>query len=269
MPELDIAFSSCPNDTFIFHAMLHGLVDVDTLKYSPRISDVEDLNHRAMKGTHSISKLSFHAYLYLRSSYTILDSGAALGYGCGPLVVASSPMKSLHNKRVAIPGRYTTAHLLLKLWHPGLTDLHIVRFDEILPGIRSGKFDAGVIIHEGRFVYPSYGCTEIVDLGKWWETETGLPIPLGCIAIKNDTSIIGYKEKVETHIRQSIEYAYNNPDASRDYVASLAQEMDDSVIREHINLYVNDFTLSLGETGQKAVTALEEMARCRNILTEN
>jgi len=248
--------------------MLHGLVNTDPVNYAPGISDVEDLNHRAMSGIHSISKLSFHAYLLLRSSYTILDSGAALGYGCGPLVVASSPMNSLHGKKVAIPGKYTTAHLLLKLWQPGITDLHVVRFDEILPGIRSGRFDAGVIIHEGRFVYPSYGCTEIVDLGKWWEDETGLPIPLGCIAIRNDENTIVYKEMVETHIRQSIEYACNNPDASREYVASLAQEMDDSVIREHINLYVNEFSISLGETGQKAVAALEEMARCKNILTE-
>lgn len=265
MPSMDIAFSSCPNDTFIFHAMLHDHVDTGDVIYQSHISDVEDLNHRAMDGMYAVSKLSFHAYLHLRHAYTLLDSGAALGYGCGPLVVASS-RRSLHGRKVAIPGQYTTAHLLLKLWDPDITDIHVARFDEILPGIQSGRFDAGVIIHEGRFVYPSYGCIEIVDLGKWWEEKTGMPIPLGCIAIRNDQHSIQYRETVENHIRKSVRFAFDNPQYSRDYIKSLAQELDDHVIQEHINLYVNDFTISLGEKGREAIRTLEEMAKCKNII---
>jgi 1,4-dihydroxy-6-naphthoate synthase len=168
--------------------------------------------------------------------------------------------------RIAIPGEWTTANLLLKLWNPRLKNVEVVRFDRILPGIAQKRFDAGVIIHEGRFIYPQHGCKRIVDLGAWWETETGSPIPLGCIAIRKDGSTISHKQAIETALRQSIQYARKHRDASRGFVKEHAQELDDPVIDGHIDLYVNNFTESLGREGRKAVETLEEMARCKNIL---
>lgn len=262
--DTDLAFSPCPNDTFVFHAVLHGLVDTGPYSFTPRIADVEALNAQAFAAAFGISKLSFSAYLYLKNIYTLLDAGSALGFGCGPILVAGKAPISLEKARIAVPGRYTTAFLLLRLWNKDLRNVEITRFDEILPGIASGRFDAGVIIHEGRFVYPQYGCTQLVDLGAWWETQTGLPIPLGCIAIRSD--MIQHKEAVEDLIRASIIYARNNPDASREFIQLHAQELDDEVIRQHIALYVNEFSLSLGDQGRTAVSALEDKARSRGIV---
>lgn len=262
--KLDIAFSPCPNDTFIFHALVHQLIDTTPYSFAPFITDVEELNSRAFSGMHDVTKLSFGAFLKLKDRYTLLDSGSALGFGCGPLLVAGENFGSLETARIAVPGRYTTAFLLLQLWHPELTNFIFVRFDEILPGIAAGLFDAGLIIHEGRFVYPSYNCTRIVDLGEWWESQTGLPIPLGCIAIRRDR--LAHQSALEDLIRESIEYARANPSASRDFIKLHAQELDDDVIRQHIALYVNEFSFSLGETGRQTVTTLEEKARCHGIL---
>ncbi len=266
MKELKVGFSSCPNDTFAFHAMLHGCVDTGSLAFSAHIHDVETLNVKAATGEFEVTKLSFAAYLHLKDSYEMLDSGAALGFGCGPLVVAGNSNIPLAQARVAVPGDYTTAHLLLKLWNPDIRNVEMVSFEKILPGIESGRYDAGVIIHEGRFVYQQYGCTRIVDLGEWWEMETGLPIPLGCIAIRRDPATLAFKQDVERIIRDSIQYAFDHPAASRQFVKKYAQEMDDEVINSHIALYVNDFSLSLGSQGGNAVKKLEEMARCRGIL---
>ncbi len=262
----DIAFSPCPNDTFIFHAMLHGQVDTGSFEFTPHIADVESLNESAFSETFAITKLSFYAYLHLTEKYELLDAGSALGYGCGPMLVAGRELASIRDAVIAVPGRYTTAYLLLQLWRPACRHIEIVPFDQILPGIASGTYDAGVIIHEGRFVYPEYGCVKIIDLGEWWETETSLPIPLGCIALRKDPSTIRDKSAIESILRSSITHALENPEASRDFVRSHAQELDEQVIREHIHLYVNAFTESLGETGRKAIAALEEMARCHEIL---
>lgn len=266
MKEVKLGFTSCPNDTFTFHAMLHGCVNTGTLTFRPHIHDVETLNVKAAAGELEVTKLSFCAFLHLKDRYDILDSGAALGYGCGPLVVTSNPAVPLDQARIAVPGEYTTAHLLLKLWAPHLHNIEMISFEKILPGIQSGLFDAGVIIHEGRFVYQQFGCTKIVDLGEWWESETGLPIPLGCIAIRKDHTIIPFKSDVERSIKSSIQYAFDHPTASREFVKAHAQEMDEEVVNSHIALYVNDFSLSLGTRGRNAVKTLEEMARCRGIL---
>ncbi len=266
MPELTTAFSSCPNDTFIFHAMLHQCTDTGKLRFVPYISDVEELNIKAFSEVFHITKLSFYAYLQLRDRYALLDSGSALGYGCGPMLVAKSPPKFWADAKIAIPGKYTTAHLLLKLWCPEIRHTEAVRFDHILPGIASGKYDAGLIIHEGRFVYPKYDCIKILDLGEWWEAETSLPIPLGCIAIRKDPGTIQHKRAVESALKASVAYAFENPRASEEFVRFHAKELEKTVINDHIRLYVNDFTISLGETGIKAIQTLEEMARCRNIL---
>jgi len=225
---------------------------------------VEELNSLAFAGTYPITKLSFYAYLLLRDRYELLDAGAALGYGCGPLLVAKRPLKSFQNVRIAVPGRYTTAYLLLQLWQKDCKHVEFTRFDQILPGIAAGIYDAGIIIHEGRFVYPQYNCMKIIDLGEWWESQTGLPIPLGCIAMRKDMS--RHRGAIESMLRASVAHAMDNPGAARDFITSHAQELDDQVISEHISLYVNDFTRSLGETGLKAVKTLEEMARCQAIL---
>ena len=266
MTRLDIAFSTCPNDTFIFHAMLHDCIDTGNLRFVPHMHDVEALNQKAFSKTFHISKLSFYAYLKLRQSYEILDAGSALGYGCGPLLVARSKDLSLSKAKIAVPGEYTTAYLLLRLWRPEIRNIEITRFDNILEGIQLGRYDAGLIIHEGRFIYPEYDCVEIIDLGKWWEDKTSLPIPLGCIALRKESPFIELKTDIESVIRRSVEYGFQNREASREFVKLHAQEMADAVIDGHIDLYVNNFTLSLEDAGRKAVQALEEMARWQQIL---
>ncbi len=266
MTPLDIAFSTCPNDTFIFHAMLHGCIDTKDFYFVSHMHDVEELNKKAFTKTFHISKLSFYAYLKLRQLYEILDAGSALGFGCGPLLVGRSANLPLSEAKIAVPGEYTTAYLLMRLWNPSIQNVEVTRFDNILEGIQIGKYDAGLIIHEGRFIYPEYDCVEIIDLGKWWEEETSLPIPLGCIAVRKDPPFIDYKQEIESVLRDSVVYAFNNRNASREFVKLHAQEMDDQVIDGHIDLYVNNFTLSLGATGKKAIQALEEMARWKQIL---
>jgi len=266
MNELSIAFSPCPNDTFIFHAMLHNGIDTGDYTFSPHIDDVEALNTAAFNKRYQITKLSFYAYLLLKNDYELLDSGSALGFGCGPILVIQKAGRFSPDSKIAIPGDYTTAHLLLKLWNPEIKNIAVTRFDRILPGVRSGEFDAGLIIHEGRFIYPDYDCIKVIDLGEWWKKETGLPIPLGCIAIRKDQKTIIHKEQVELLIKNSVIYAKKNRDASRPFVKKYAQEMDDKVIDGHIDLYVNDFTISLGIKGQRAIKTLEEMARWKKII---
>ncbi|OQX25594.1 MAG: hypothetical protein BWK80_14730 [Desulfobacteraceae bacterium IS3] len=264
--QISMGFSPCPNDTFMFHAMLHSLTDTGEFKFIPYIDDVEALNKLAFDEKLPITKLSFYAWLLLKDKYSLLDSGAALGFGCGPLLVAKTPLYDLTKAKIAIPGIYTTAHMLLKLWNPNIENAIPTRFDKILPGVASGKFDAGLIIHEGRFVYADYDCVKMVDLGAWWESQTRLPIPLGCIAIRNDPDTICHKEKIETMLKDSVSYAFENRRASREFIKSYAQEIEDSVIDRHIHLYVNEFSLSLGGVGRQAVDMLEEMAKCRKIL---
>ena len=260
--HISVAFSSCPNDTFVFHAMLNNLVDTKGLIFTSVIDDVESLNQQAKNGVFQVSKLSFAAWLKLKDKYELLDSGAALGFGCGPLLVARSKGITVEDALIAVPGVDTTANMLFKLRYPEAKNTVVKRFDEILSGIKECKFDAGVIIHEGRFVFQEYGCEQIIDLGEWWEEETSSPIPLGCIAIRKDADTIKYKDDIETIIRDSVRFAFDNPEESQSYIKSLAQEMDDDVIKQHINLYVNKFTLSLGEKGKKAVQKLEEMTGC-------
>jgi 1,4-dihydroxy-6-naphthoate synthase len=266
MTELSIAFSPCPNDTFIFHAMLHDCIDTEDYSFSPHIDDVEALNTAAFKKRFQITKLSFYAYLLLKDEYELLDSGSAIGFGCGPLLVTQKGNRFSTDSRIAIPGEYTTAGLLLKLWNHDIRNIAVTRFDRILPGVQNGEYDAGLIIHEGRFIYPSYDCVKVVDLGEWWEKETDLPIPLGCIAIRKDPDTIRHKEHIETLIKNSVIYAKKNRSVSRLFVKEHAQEMDDKVIDGHIDLYVNDFTVSLGMTGEKAVKKLEEMAVWKKII---
>jgi 1,4-dihydroxy-6-naphthoate synthase len=181
-------------------------------------------------------------------------------------LVARSSKINLASAKIAVPGRYTTAYLLLKLWHPGALDIEFTRFDNIMEGVQSGKYDAGLIIHEGRFVYENYNLKKIIDLGEWWEKETKMPIPLGCIAIRKDDETIAFKQDVEAVIRYSINYAFHNRNASREYIKSHAQELEDNVIDGHIELYVNEFSLSLGVKGIESIRVLRDMAKRSKII---
>jgi len=266
MRTVNIAFSPCPNDTFIFHAMLHGLVDTGDFQFETHLHDVETLNDSAFTGRFDITKLSFHAYLYLKNKYDLMNSGSALGFGCGPLLIKADSEKRVEDMLIAIPGEYTTAYMLLKLWNPAIDNIAPVRFDKIMDGVKTGKYDAGLIIHEGRFVYQSYGLNQIIDLGEWWERETSSPIPLGCIAIKNDRFTKEEKLELDAILKSSIQYAFNDRDASEEFIKRYSQELDDEVIENHIRLYVNEFSLDLGEKGRDAVKRLEEMAKERHII---
>lgn len=247
---MKIAFSPCPNDTFVFHALVHGLVE-GAPEFDVTFADVDVTNTAAVDGEFDIVKVSYAALPWLLDQYELLDCGGALGRGCGPLVVSNgAPIK-----RVAVPGDRTTAYLLFRLWArlgtPENLDIEVVPFHQIMPGVASGQFDAGLVIHEARFTYQNYGLTLVQDLGEWWEQSTGHPIPLGAILAKPAIA----KQAAEW-IRASVRYAWAHPEASRDYVQEHAQEMDPSVQQQHIALYVNEFTEELGEAGYEAARAL-------------
>ena len=266
MKNVTLGFSTCPNDTFIFHAMLHGKVATSDFEFEPHLHDVQELNQKAFVQEYDVTKLSFYAYLKVRKFYEILDSGSALGFGCGPLLIGRTGDVPDKTARIAIPGELTTAYLLLRLWRPDLQNVVPTRFDKILPGVQSGEYDAGLIIHEGRFVYPEYGCKKIIDLGEWWESETGCPIPLGCIAISKKPGIYTRKADIDLILKSSVSYAFSHREASRTYIKQYAQELEDTVVDNHISLYVNDFTYSLGEDGRKSIEILENMATEKEIL---
>jgi 1,4-dihydroxy-6-naphthoate synthase len=254
---LSIGFSPCPNDTFIFHALVQGLVDSGSITFDPRLEDVETLNRLALAGELDVTKVSYGALPHLLDEYRLLRSGGALGRGCGPLVVAREPLSSeaLRNARIAIPGARTTANLLLRLYAPDLDPGIEMRYGDIMPAVAGGNMDAGLIIHESRFTYQDHGLVQLVDLGDWWEAETGYPIPLGGIIARRSLGEDRIAQ-VESAIRRSVEHAFANPGASADYVRAHAQEMDPEVARQHIALYVNDFSVDLGDDGQRAVDEL-------------
>jgi len=263
---LSFAFSPCPNDTFMFHGLASGSVAVPGCRLETHLRDVEALNGAALAGRYDVTKLSFHAWLLVRDRYRLLDAGAALGYGCGPLVVSREPMDrgGVSNGRVAVPGERTTAHLLFRLWAPDAADRVFARYDRIIPMVSRGDAGAGVIIHEGRFVFREAGLHAVADLGQWWEHETGLPIPLGCIAVREtlgEDTIAG----VEKAVRRSIRAAQAHPERTHDYVLKHAAEMNRDVLERHIATFVNDFSLGLGETGRRAVSKLEERAAAAGV----
>jgi len=260
--ELTFGYSPCPNDTFAFHALAHGRVSIPGLSIRPFLADVEELNRRALNAELPLTKLSFHALAHVLDRYALLRSGAALGRGCGPLVVARPGDEDLDlaSVTVAVPGRLTTAHLLLSLHLGKPPAVAPMLFSEIMPAVAAGRFRAGLIIHEGRFTYAQHGLVQLIDLGQWWEAATGLPIPLGCIAVRRD---LGRQTALalEKALAQSVAAAWADPAASRDYVLAHAQELEPAVVRGHIDLYVNRFTADLGEEGLHAVQ--EALARGR------
>lgn len=267
---LSIAFSPCPNDTFIFHALLHGLVDCPTFDFAlPRIEDVETLNTLAFNETFDLTKISFHALAYLRDSYVLLNAGAALGRGCGPLLVSKNTFAlddDLAGKTVAVPGRYTTAAGLLRMLAPKCQNIVHKRFDQIIPAVAAGEVDCGVVIHEGRFTYERYGLKLVCDLGLWWEKVSGHPIPLGGIVARRalGEGLIG---KIERALAESVRLAFAYPQRSISYIKRYARELDEQVIGDHIALYVNSFSVDLGREGRAAVDAYFDYAKKTKALT--
>ena len=267
MQKLTLGYSPCPNDTFIFYALIHGKTPCESVGFIEQLEDVETLNQLALKNQLDLTKISYHALGHLRENYVLLRSGGALGRGCGPLVIASkkTSMKKLRGKKLAIPGQLTTANLLLQLYSSGYEDLLILPFDQIMTAVKQGQAAAGVIIHESRFTYQQHGLHQVLDLGQWWEEESGYPIPLGGILAKRS---LGPKliTKIDQALRKSIEYAYANPDEPQSYIKQHSQELEEDVVRSHIGLYVNDFSLDLGNEGIKAVTCLLQRAEQRGII---
>jgi 1,4-dihydroxy-6-naphthoate synthase len=254
---LSLGFSPCPNDTFMFYPLIHGLVDTGGLSYCERLEDVETLNQLALAGELDVSKVSYHALGHIRNDYVLLRSGSALGRGCGPLLVASDKIDpaELRGRMIAVPGRYTTAKLLLRLFDPALENFIVMPFNKIMDAVLSGTVDAGLIIHESRFTYQGFGLNKLVDLGEWWEAETGLPTPLGGIVARRSlgTETIA---AVERALRTGVDYARTHPDEAARYIGRHAQEMSAEVCAAHIGLYVNDFSTDLGEEGERAITCL-------------
>lgn len=267
--KLQIGYSPCPNDTFIFDAMVHGKVDTEGLTFEPILADVEELNVKAFAKTYPITKLSYHALAHLQEEYRLLDAGSALGEGIGPLLIANEQLtpKQIQQAAIAIPGKYTTAAFLFRLAYPDAKDLNAIIFNEIESAIQTNRVAAGVIIHENRFTYAERGFELLMDLGAFWETETKLPIPLGGIAVRRNLDQADQK-RIGRVLRRSVDYAKAHPEASANYVAAHAQEMSPEIQYKHIKTYVNDYSVSLGQRGRAAVQGMFEMAVRKGIIKE-
>ena len=265
--ELSLGFSPCPNDTFMFYPLVHGLVETEGLVYRERLEDVETLNQLARAGELDVSKVSYHALGHIREEYALLRSGSALGRGCGPLLVALNKCAphELRGRTIAVPGRYTTALMLLQLFDPELDTFIIMPFNEIMDAVLSGSVDAGLIIHESRFTYHGFGLHKLLDLGEWWEGETGLPLPLGGIVARRSLGVETIAA-VERALKAGVDYAREHPDEATRYIGEHAQEMSQEVCAAHIRLYVNDFSTDLGDEGVRAITCLLQRAEQAGII---
>jgi 1,4-dihydroxy-6-naphthoate synthase len=263
---LTIGYSPCPNDTFIFYALVHGNVHVPGIEFREQLADVETLNQMALEGRLDITKISYHALGHLREQYALLSSGSALGRGCGPLIVAKpgTRLEEIKQGTIAIPGKLTTAFLLLRLYDPSIANIVVMSFDRIMEAVATGAVTAGLIIHESRFTYPVYNLEKLLDLGAWWEQHSGLPIPLGGILGKRS---LGRDRllQIDEGIRASLRYAHANADEVINYCRQHSQEMDETVMKSHIDLYVNNFSFDLGEEGLAAVRRLFDEAEAGGI----
>lgn len=269
---ITLGFSPCPNDCFIFDAMLHGKIDTEGLEFKVFMEDVETLNQKAFKGELDVTKLSYHAYAHLVKEYQLLNAGSALGNNCGPLLISKNENVTLSmspraeskgegaHLKIAIPGKYTTANFLLSLAYPNAKNKIEMVFSEIENAVLSGQVDAGLIIHENRFTYEQKGLKKIIDLGEYWETLAKAPIPLGGIVIKRNFPD-EVKKKFDRVLRKSVEYAFANPKSSLNFVKTNAQEMSEEVMYKHIDLYVNKYSVDLGEEGKRAVKLLFDKAQ--------
>jgi 1,4-dihydroxy-6-naphthoate synthase len=267
LPSLTLGFSPCPNDTFMFYPLVHGLVDTAGISFRERLEDVETLNRLALAGELDVSKVSYHALGHIRDKYALLRSGSALGRGCGPLLVAREEFDpaDLRGRRIAVPGQYTTALLLLRLLDPKLDNFIVMPFNEIMDAVLTGKADAGLVIHESRFTYRDLGMHRLVDLGEWWEGETGLPIPLGGIVARRSLGAETI-DVIERSLRAGVAYARSHPTEAAGYIREHAQEISDEVCAAHIGLYVNDFSTELGAEGELAIAELMRRAEHARII---
>ena len=267
--KLSLGFSPCPNDCFMFDAIVNERIDLEGLEFDVRLADVEALNTEALSGSADVSKLSYHAYAYCTANYVLLDAGSALGRNCGPLLISKRTIAKDEvaggTLRIAIPGKYTTANFLLGLAFPAAQDKTPLVFSAIESALLEGAYDAGLIIHENRFTYEARGLKKIIDLGEFWESETGAPIPLGGIVI-NRSLPDDIKHTVNRVLRRSVEYAIANRGASLPFVREHAQEMSEEVMYRHIDLYVNEYSVDLGKEGKRAVETLFEKARATGII---
>jgi 1,4-dihydroxy-6-naphthoate synthase len=267
--RLTLGFSPCPNDCFMFDAMVHRRIDLEGLEFDVCMADIEALNAAAFAGQVDVTKLSFHAYAYCIGNYVLLDAGSALGRNCGPLLISKRAISrdevARGGLKIAIPGKYTTAHFLLSLAFPGATDKTEMLFSDIEGAVLNGSFDAGLIIHENRFTYAARGLKKIIDLGEYWEAETGAAIPLGGIVV-NRALPEDVRHQVNRIMRRSVEYAFANRTASLPFVREHAQEMSEDVMYQHIDLYVNEYSVDLGGDGRRAVEVLFERALSAGVI---
>lgn len=265
--KLKLGFSPCPNDTFIFDALVHQKVDTEGLDFEIVMDDVEALNRLAFAGEIEVTKLSYHAFAHLTEKYRLLSAGSALGNNCGPLLVARRPMDfaEVNRSKIVIPGKMTTANFLLSMAFPEATDKTEILFSEIEDAVLDGHADAGLLIHENRFTFEKRGLFKIADLGEWWERTTGFPIPLGGIVVRRDLPQ-AVQRKINRVLRRSVEFAFTNPQSVMPFVRAHAQAMDEVVMQAHIGLYVSDFTKNLGRRGRAAIRRMFEIAGSQKII---
>ncbi len=267
--KLTLGFSPCPNDTFIFDALVHHKIDTEGLDFEVYLGDVEDLNNKAFNAELDITKISYHAFGYLTDEYVLLDSGSALGKGCGPLLITkpSTQHSTLNTLKIAIPGKHTTANFLLSIAQPEATNKVEMLFSDIENAVINGEVDAGLIIHENRFTYQEKGLEKIIDLGEYWENTTGALIPLGGIIMKRNLpqDVINKFNKI---LRKSIEFAFKNPESPLSYMKEHSQEMDEKVMMQHVELYVNKYSIDLGEEGKNSIVQMFNLAQEKGIIPQ-
>ncbi len=261
MRKIKLGFSTCPNDTFIFDAMVHHKIDTDGLGFDLFLGDVEELNRMAFDSELDITKLSYHAYAYLWENYSILNSGSALGRNNGPILISKKKIypDEVNDIKIAIPGKNTTANLLFSIAYPNASNKIEYIFSDIEEAINTNEVDAGLIIHETRFTYEKSGFKKIIDLGEFWEKETQSPIPLGGIVVKKNLDI-DTQLKIDRVLKRSIEFAFKNPKSPTEYMKKFAQNMSNNVMQQHVQLYVNDFSFNLGKDGRDAINTLYSKA---------
>jgi len=290
--KLTLGFSPCPNDTFIFDALIHHKIDTEGLEFEVFYDDVETLNQKAFRGELDITKLSYHAFAYVVDKYVLLDAGSALGFGVGPMLIYKPPIerfstqdnttafavesgssvktdltKTLSKARIGIPGKYTTANFLLGLAFPDASNKIEMVFSEIEDALLKDEIDFGLIIHENRFTYQDKGLSKLIDLGEYWEQRTGCAIPLGGIVANRNLSL-DVQHKINRVLKKSVEFAFANPKSGLEFIRSHAQEMSEEVMYKHIELYVNKYSVDLGEEGRKAINLLFDTAKEKNIIPE-
>lgn len=273
--KLTLGFSPCPNDTFIFDALIHHKIDTEGLEFEVFYDDVETLNQKAFRGELDITKLSYHAFAYVADQYVLLDAGSALGFGVGPLLICKNDPEELYSQlqtdncqlKIGIPGKYTTANFLLGLAFPQATHKVELVFSDIEDAVLEGRVDVGLIIHENRFTYQDKGLKKIIDLGDFWEKKTGCAIPLGGI-VANRNLPVDVQHRINRVLRKSVEFAFAHPKSGLEFIRQHAQEMNEEVMYKHIGLYVNKYSVDMGEEGRKAVNLLFDTALEKGIIPE-